>query len=515
MRIVGGTRSARLRRAVGVAGVAVVLLAVTACGSQLDPNEVAKASGGGSGVAAGSGDGGGSAVGGGNGSAGGTGSGGTPAAGDPGAGGGGTSGGTGGGTGAASGGSGAGGGGAGGGGGSSSSGGNGSATGGVKAGSCAGFKNQVGITDKTITLANVSDISGPVPGIFESAQQATRAYVEYFNSQGSICGRKLDLINLDSRADAGADQQGYVKACGSAFATVGSMSAFDSGGAATAADCGIPDLRSVTVNPQRQACKNCFAAYSIRTNLIATASAKWLAQKYPDAVKNAAVLYINAGAAPVNAKSLAAGFEKGAGWKVSYLQGIDVAEFNFAPYVQQMTDKGVKAVSYQGPYQNTVKLQQAMQQQGFKPDFFLQDPTIYDQRYIQQAGPLAEGDYIYSANDLFENKNNPEIQLYLSWLQQVKPGATPTYFGLYAWSATRLFVEKAIALGGKLTRASLVDAVRHTTSWTGNGAHTAMNLATANTPPCQKVIQYKGGRWQQVSSGAYMCGSVVNSGIGG
>jgi hypothetical protein len=156
-----------------------------------------------------------------------------------------------------------------------------------------------------------------------------------------------------------------------------------------------------------------------------------------------------------------------------------------------------------------------MQQQGFKPDFYLQDPTIYDRRYLDQAGSLAEGDFIYAANDLFENKGNAEVQLYLSYLQQVKPGAIPNYYGLYAWSATRLFVEKAIALGGKLNRASLVQAVRSTTNWTGNGAHTPMNLGSAQTPPCLKVAQYKGGKWQQVSPGAYMCGRVVDSGIGG
>ncbi|KRA38063.1 MULTISPECIES: ABC transporter substrate-binding protein [unclassified Nocardioides] len=391
----------------------------------------------------------------------------------------------------------------------------GSPSGGTKAGSCAGFKNQKGITDKAITIANIADISGPVPGIFESAQQATRAYFDYFNSQGTICGRKIELVNLDSRADAGADQQAYVKACDQAFAAVGSMSAFDSGGAATANACGLPDLRSVITSPERQDCKSCFAAYSIRTNLIPDAAAKWFAQKYPTAVKNAAFLYVNAGAAPVNTKSQAAGYEKGAGWKVTYLQGIDVAEFNFAPYVQQMKSKGVKIVSYTGPYQNSVKLQQAMQQQGFKPDAFFQDPTIYDKRYLEQAGSVAENTYIWAANDLFENKNNAEVQLYLSYLQQVKPGAVPNYYGLYAWSAARLFVEKAIALGGKLNRASLIQAVRSTTSWTGNGAHTAMNLGTANTPPCLKIAQYKGGRWQQVSSGSYLCGRTVNSGIGG
>ncbi len=389
------------------------------------------------------------------------------------------------------------------------------AGGGGKAASCDGFKNQTGITDSTITLANISDISGPVPGIFESAQQATRAYVEYFNSQGTLCGRKLSVTNLDSRADAGADQQAYTKACADAFAAVGSMSAFDSGGAGTANSCGLPDIRSVTVNPERQACKSCFAAYSIRTGLIPDSASKWFAQKFPEAVQNAAVLYINAGAAPVNAKSMAAGYEKGAGWKVNYLQGIDVAEFNYAPYVQQMKAKGIRAVAYQGPYQNTVKLQQAMQQQGFKPDFFLQDPTIYDKRYLQQAGASAEGVYIYAANDMFENTKNAEVQLYLRWLQQVKPGAIPNYYGLYAWSAARLFVEKATSLGGKLTRESLIEAVRAETKWTGNGAHTAMNLSTANTPPCLKVVQYTGGRWQQVSPGDYMCGGVVSSGVGG
>ena len=89
-------------------------------------------------------------------------------------------------------------------------------------------------------IGNASDISGPVPGLFESAQDATKAYVAYFNSTSDICGRKLKLVTYDSRTDAGADQQAYTKACDEAFAMVGSMSAFDSGGAATAQGCGLP-----------------------------------------------------------------------------------------------------------------------------------------------------------------------------------------------------------------------------------------------------------------------------------
>ncbi|WP_300601051.1 hypothetical protein, partial [uncultured Nocardioides sp.] len=70
----------------------------------------------------------------------------------------------------------------------------------VKAGSCDGFKNGPGITDTTITIGNSSDISGPVPGLFESAQDATKAFVAYFNKSNpdGICGRTLVLKNYDS-----------------------------------------------------------------------------------------------------------------------------------------------------------------------------------------------------------------------------------------------------------------------------------------------------------------------------
>ncbi|WP_408898731.1 ABC transporter substrate-binding protein [Nocardioides sp. R1-1] len=478
-------------------GVALVVLALSACGSQLDPGTVARANGG-DGTAPVAGTGGDSGLPAGE----------VPAAGDVPAGGDAAVAGSDGGVAApdATAGS--------AGGGKAAGKGKGSPTGGTKAASCEGFKNQTGITDSTITLANVADISGPVPGIFEASQQAARAYVEYFNSQNTLCGRKLALVNLDSRADAGADQQAYTKACGQAFAAVGSMGAFDSGGAAAAQGCGLPDIRTTTTTPERSACSTCFGVYSVRPNLIADSGPKWLATQYPEATKNVGVLYINAGAAVVNAKSQAAAWGK-MGWSINYLQGIDVAEFNFAPYVQQMKDKGIKMVVYTGPYQNTVKLQQAMQQQGFKPEVFMQDPTVYDQRYVQQAGALAEGTFVYSTTDLFENKNNPEMQLYLSWLNQVKPGAVPNFYGLFAWSAMRLFVEQATALGGKLTRDSLVAALRKVNDWTGNGAHTAMRVGTGETPPCQKIIQYKGGRWQQVSPGSWLCGSVVNSGVGG
>jgi ABC-type branched-subunit amino acid transport system substrate-binding protein len=379
--------------------------------------------------------------------------------------------------------------------------------GGVQAGSCDGFdNNQTGITEDTITLANVADISGPVPGIFESAQQGTRAFIEYFNSTQDLCGHKLAVQLLDSRADAGADQQAYATACDNAFAAVGSMGAFDSGGAATAAGCGLPDIRSTSTTPERNKCATCYSAQAVTPNLIPSAVPRYFLNKYPDAAKAVGVLYINAGAAAPNAV-----FQKNAwvraGWTVPYFQGIDVAEFNFAPYIQQMKDKGVKMVVYTGPYQNSVKIQQAMQQQGMDA-LFMQDSTAYDQGYIDQAGSLADGMFVYSTTELFD-ANIPEMKLYRAWLDQVSPGANPNFFGLYAWSATRLFVQEAVALGGKLNRQTLLSAISKVKDWTSNGIHAPQQVGAKTTAECYKIFQYNGS-WKQVSGGDYLCSPLIN-----
>jgi ABC-type branched-subunit amino acid transport system substrate-binding protein len=477
-----------MRRPVVSVATAALCLALTACGSRLEPETVAQVNGTSVDDGPGTGDG----------SAGDLGSAPAGAGGDTGAAGSESA--------------------AGGSGGSSGSGASGAsaqgtganaAAGASKAGSCDGFKNQVGITDKTITLANVSDISGPVPGIFESAQQATRAYVAYFNASNDLCGRKLDVQLLDSRADAGAAQQAYTKACDEAFAAVGSMSAFDSGGAAAAQSCGLPDIRSTTTTPERLRCATCFAAQSVNPDQVGGAMPRYFLSKYKNATQHAAVLYINAGAASVNAARFRTAWGR-AGWKIDYFQGIDVSEFNYAPYVQQMKDKGIKLVNYTGPYQNTVKLLDAMKQQGFKPEVYIQDSTIYDERFVKEAGGNADGVFAYSSTKLFDDFSVKEMQLYRAWLDQVKPGAVPNYYGLYAWSAARLFVEQATALGGKLSRASLVAALSKVKGWTGNGVHVPQQVGAKTTGNCASIIRYTGGKWRQVSPGNFMCGPLLD-----
>ena len=51
--------------------------------------------------------------------------------------------------------------------------------------------------------------------------------------------------------------------------------------------------------------------------------------------------------------------------------------------------------------------------------------------------------------------------------------------------------------------------------WDSNGIHAPMSVGTKQTPGCIKFIQLDGTRWEQVSSGDFLCGPVFDSGVGG
>lgn len=490
-----------LSRAARISAVAALTLTLAACGSRLSPDEVVSA-GGGSGVSQGGelsgtgldGNGTDPATGGDAGTgddvSGGT-SGGSTTPGDGAAGGGSGSGGN-----SAS-------------GGTTEGTGQNAAGGASKAAACDGFKNTTGVTKDTIKIANASDISGPVPGLFQGAQDGIRAYVAFFNSQSDICGRKLELLALDSRTDNGGDQQAYTKACQTAFAAVGSQSAFDSGGAATAEECGIPDIRATSVTTERFSCKNCYSAQSVNSSQFQNAVPDFIKKTTPQGAKNAAYLWINAGAGPLNAKNQAKAMTK-RGMRFVYQQAIDVAEFNYAPFVQQMKSKNVDYVQFLGAFQQGVRLAKAMQQQNFKPDLFMLDPTAYNSRYVEEGGDAVEGTHVFLNTAAFaEAQTNKEMGLYQAWLNQVKPGADPDYFGVFAWSAARLFVEQSLKLGGKLNRQSLIQSLGSVRNWTANGIHSPQQVGARNVGDCWRFLRLQSGKWNPVGGTRYTCNGVT------
>ncbi len=289
-----------------------------------------------------------------------------------------------------------------------------------------------------------------MPGIFEASQDAVRAYVAYFNSTGDICGRKLAVKTYDTRADAAADQQAYAKACEETFAMVGSMSAFDSGGAATAQGCGLPDLRSAATTVERSACKTCFGAQSTNASQFQNAVADFVLKNYGDAGQHAGFLYINAGAAAQNAKGQVDAMTK-RGMKFDVVQGIDITEFNYAPYVQQAEDEGrADGLLDQGLPAVRAGFGRPWTSRATSRRLYLRDPTDYSPAFVKEGAGAVDGTVVFANFTPFEEVRLQQGAGALPRLAGPgEAGATPGFFGLFSWSAARLFVERAIALGGK------------------------------------------------------------------
>ena len=383
--------------------------------------------------------------------------------------------------------------------------------GGTRAGSCEGFENQTGITDDEIVLANSSDLSGPVPGLFEPAKLGAAAFFAYFNSRSDVCGRSLRMLELDSRTDSAADQAAYTRACDEAFAAVGSASIFDSGGARTTAECGLPDLRSNILSKARAECATCFAAQALQPGVITDAAYQFYSKQDKQATQSAAFLYLDVGGSPELARSFADAAES-TGFVVKIIRGIGTAEFNYAPFVQELKDEGITFVSFTGATQSAVRLVNTMAQQGYEPDQFVVTQTQYGPQFPSEAGENADGAMAPVPHPAF-NAGNPEVDLYVQWLNQVKPGAPPSTFGLFAWSAARLFAERAVALGGRLTRESLIEEIRTVRSWTAGGMHSEMNVGGKESFTCSTVVQLQDGEWQQISGKGYTCGELVTTSV--
>jgi hypothetical protein len=374
-----------------------------------------------------------------------------------------------------------------------------------------GGKTDVGITATTINLGNISDISGPVPGLFKSAREASQAYVNYFNAsfpQG-ICGRKLILDTYDSRTDSTSYRTAAQQGCSKDFALAGGQSAFDDGGQQPISQCKIPSMPAAAVTSGAQATPQVHAAVSTDVHHIAN-----VVPEYFKAEKShAAFLYIDAGASSQNGANDVKAYEKYWGTKFVYTAAIPIQNATtqgFKPYVDKMKQKGATFVQWIGAYQEAASLAQAMDSDSFHPNAFVVDPTAYNSQFLQQAGSHAEAVHTFGYSPATEiHGSQPEEQLYEQWLTRSGISSEPTFFGQCAWSAMELFVQTAFKIGPHLTRAAMNAALNQVKDWTGNGITSKQNVGGKISGTDSLILKVTGGRWGKVSPGDYIHGALI------
>ena len=389
----------------------------------------------------------------------------------------------------------------GGGGGSSGSSGGGGQIVASSAGTCAkatsGGKDP-GITASSIKIATLADISGVQPGLFQSAHDAAKAAAAYINSQGGICGRQVVADLKDSKTDSGGNRAAMEDACANDFAVVGSVSAFDDGSAQPGQACGIPDITAVSTNRAKYNATNTFPAYPNGGPYLGTSSAKYIAKAYPNAIKHAAILWLNQAVAVSNAAARQKAWAA-VGFNWVYKQEVQVLQASYTSFVSDMKRMGVQYVTFVGDYQNIVRLQQSMKQQSWEPQVRDWDSVAYNPQYLQTDPQAVEGSFVFVNTSMIEEANsNPEMKLYLTWLQRIAPGSVPDYFGIWAWSAYRLFQKLATQIGPNITRAKLMSALKATSTWNDYGMHGPSQIGAKKPTVCTLYMQVKNDKFSRM-----------------
>jgi ABC-type branched-subunit amino acid transport system substrate-binding protein len=362
-----------------------------------------------------------------------------------------------------------------------------------------GGATATGVTTSTITVGNIASISGVVPGLTQSAQQATQAWAAYVNSQGGICGRQIQVQPFDDGNDSGTNYSDAQQACSSDFAMVGNASGFDDGSAQAVDSCGIPTMAAEVSTNAAGAAPDIFGIISGTDHYYPVGGANYLKATYPNAVTHAAMIYLNLPATQVAAQDEVAAYES-VGFKYVYNTSTTATNANYAANVQAMQSAGAQYVTEISDADSAERLLQAMQQANYNPqvvDWFSEE---YSPQFAQQTEPASNGDLVLMTptDPYSEASSNPGMQLFESWMNRVAPGYHQDFFAILAWSAGLAFEQAAKAVGPDLTRAALISQLQGITSWTGGGVTAPVDIGQKIPSKCIYYLKIENGAFQRV-----------------
>ena len=363
-----------------------------------------------------------------------------------------------------------------------------------------GGATDVGVTATSITLGNVSTLTGPVPGLFAGAVYGTQAAVAYINSLGGIYGRMLKLETRDDQFDTGQNRAATIDLIGKSFAFAGSFSLYDDAAINEIKSSNIVDA-SYSLSDARRAIANNFSVQPGHKGW-RTGPLNYFKGKYPNSVTKVGTIYGDVPASKSSYEGWKAAAES-VGYHVNYERGTQPTETDFTADVVRMRNSGVKMVYLTAAdYKATARLAKAMAQQNFTVDAFVSGGVAYDPNFITFAGPAGNGIYSEQQMSMYDGEDSslPEVRLFLDWTNKVRPGYKPDLFAVFGWGSVRLLADALKAAGPKITRASVNDAIRKIGTYDVHGLIAQSNPGTKAAPTCYIIVKVNNGKFERYDS---------------
>lgn len=360
---------------------------------------------------------------------------------------------------------------------------------------------QPGVTASTITVGNVSSITGPIPGIFQGAPYGVQAYFDYVNAHGGVDGRQLKVKSLDDGFSCALNTTSTQKSVSSVFAYVGDFSIYDNCGAKVlAAHPGVPRVAEED-SPEAKALPSAYAAQPQPIGL-QTGPLAYIAQKYPSAIKKVGALYGNAASSVTfwHAFSAAMGSE---GYKVAYSRATGPTETSFTSDILRMKSAGVQLLFLNDDDPQTIlRVINEAAAQNWHPQVTYSS-LVYDHNLIKGvAGSAANGILIPLSSALYLGEDkaaSPEVNLFLTQMAKAHPKFTPDEWAWDGWINAELFVQALKSAGPNPTQAGLVTALKNTHSFTANGALAPADVGNKKAPTCWMMATVHNGTFSRLT----------------
>lgn len=356
-----------------------------------------------------------------------------------------------------------------------------------------------GVTNTSVTVGQVDDLTAPLPGLFKGAEDGTKAYFDYVNSLGGVNGRTITLDAQDSAYSDGTVANATTAQIKNDFALVGGFSLDDAAEEPLVKAAGMPDI-AYPLDPGLANLSTSYSPFPNADNEAPTTIFKVLKKKFPTQIKHVGILWANATASTALAERV---FERAAnaeGFKIVYDVSFTPSQTTFLANVLSMKSAGVQMFfSQQLPDSYAETVAKEMSEQNFHPINVEED--AYTANLIKDGGVAVNGMYISVGFALYLGTDGslPSVQLFTKWMNKADPTANFELESLFGWASAELFVDGLRQAGSPPTRVGLEAALDKVTSFNAGGLLASADPAQNIPASCVVLAQVQNGRIVRVS----------------
>lgn len=376
--------------------------------------------------------------------------------------------------------------------------GGGSTTGGQVARSdepCAAPSKEIGVTDDKIVLGGVFTLSGILPGFAQPALNGARAYVDYLNSTGGLCGRKIEYVALDDGFDASRNNDQTRSLMGKAVSLVGGFTPADDGGASSLRGSNVIDISTGTT-PARQTLPNHYASLTRETQPGEAVALPEYKFAVANGAKKIAIVAVSAAAGRALMRVAADG-AKAAGMDVVLQLEVSPTQFSFASTARAIADSGAQMLLSLTDINGSVQLAEELARvpNQVKYPFYR---LGYDQRFVDQAGAAAEGAVSFlEFLPLEEAGTNEALDAFLEHHAAVAPDRSPNFQSMVAWVNFETYAQLIRSLKGPITRDAILKAAADLHRVEGHGLFEPFDLGGRVYPSCKVLVRVVDGKYKR------------------